>query len=168
VAICTSLVHEPKLLLLDEPTLGLDLDAADRIQQLVERLARAQGVGVLLTTHQMDVAQRLADEVVLIREGEVVLQGPTDAVRERLHGDSYVFELGAEPTQEQRAFLDAHGATFESPTVFRLVVRSAQDLYDILHRLEPSPLLRASRDTADLGTVFRHYVHGAEDKEALP
>ncbi|MDA8347175.1 MAG: ABC transporter ATP-binding protein [Thermaerobacter sp.] len=166
VAICASLVHEPRLLLLDEPTLGLDLDAADRIQQIVERLARIENVGILLTTHQMEVAQRLSDEVVLIREGSVILKGATDAVRERLNGDSYAFELGAGLREDQRAYLIGRDATFDSPTTFRLVVRSPEDFYDIVRRLEPCPIIRASRDTADLGTVFRHYVHGEGLEEA--
>jgi ABC-2 type transport system ATP-binding protein len=168
VAISAALVHRPSLLLLDEPTLGLDLDAADRIQHLVNRLARENGVGILLTTHQMDVAQRLSDEVALIRDGSVILQGSTDAVRERLSGDSYAFEVSGDLTAEQRAYLASRGAEFDGPTAFRLVIQSPSDFYAVIERLQPCPIVRASRDTADLGTVFRRYVHGDGREVAQP
>ena len=158
VAITCALVHRPTLLLLDEPTLGLDLEAADRIQAQVEHLAREEGVGIVLTTHQMDVAQRLSDEVVLLREGQVVLHGPTDEVRAGLGGESYLFELGRAPSPAQIAALTAQGADFSSPTRFHLVIGSDLELYDILRVLEPCPILSAGRDTADLAEVFRHYV----------
>lgn len=167
VAICAALVHEPQLLLLDEPTLGLDLAAADRIQQLVSGLAREQGVGVLLTTHQMEVAQNLSDELVLIREGEVIVRGATDAVRERLNGDAYLIELGAPPDESRRAYLVARNAQFESETTLRLIIRTPEDLYQVLHRLEPLPIVRVNRDTADLGTVFRHYVQGDDGAQGV-
>lgn len=160
VAICAALVHKPKLLLLDEPTLGLDLDAADRIQQIVDRLAHEEGAGILLTTHQMEVAQRLSDEVVVIRQGEVILRGETDEVRRRLRGEAYVFEVAVQMSEEQLAYLRARDADFESDTTFRLVIGSGTDLYDVLDHLRPCPIVRASQDTADLASVFRHYVHG--------
>lgn len=160
VAICAALVHEPKLLLLDEPTLGLDLDAADRIQQIVDRLAHEEGAGILLTTHQMEVAQRLSDEVVVIRQGEVILRGETDEVRRRLRGEAYVFEVAGQMSEEQLAYLRSRDADFESDRTFRLVIGSGTDLYEVIDRLRPCPIVRASQDTADLASVFRHYVHG--------
>lgn len=168
VSICCALVHEPRLLLLDEPTLGLDLDAADRIQVQIARLAHDEGVGVVLTTHQLDVAQRLSDDVALIREGSVVLRGETAAVRAELDGDRYVFVLGAEPSEAQRGLLIQRGAEFESATSFRLTIQSPKDLYDILRRLEPCPIASVTRSTADLETVFRHYVHHDGAEEATP
>jgi ABC-2 type transport system ATP-binding protein len=158
VAITCALVHQPRLLLLDEPTLGLDLDAADRIQAQVERLAGEEGVGIVLTTHQMDVAQRLSDEVLLLREGAVVLHGPTNEVRAGLGGDSYRFELGQAPSAAQIASLTARGARFTTPTSFHLVIGADAELYETLRTLEPCPILSAGRDTADLAEVFRHYV----------
>ncbi len=167
VAICAALVHEPQLLLLDEPTLGLDLDAADRIQQMVVQLAREKGAGILLTTHQMEVAQRLSDEVVVIRKGEVILRGETDEVRRRLNGDAYLFEMGGPLSGEQIGYLRARDATFESGSTFRLVVTSPADFYEVVDHLRPCPIVRTSQDTADLATVFRHYVHGESVTEEM-
>ncbi len=168
VAICSALVHEPRILLLDEPTLGLDLDAADRIQAQVARLAREEGVGIVLTTHQMDVAEHLSDEVVLLREGAVVLHGLTQEVTRRLGGDSYRFELEREPGQEQLARLTGRGALFDSPRSFRLLLREPRDFYAVLRDIEPIGVLGAGRDTADLATVFRHYVGNGADGEVQP
>ncbi len=84
--IAASLVVEPRLLFLDEPTTGLDPLSRRELWQTVEQL-KERGVSVLLTTQYLDEAERLADVIVLIREGSVVLQGSPTEVR-RQFGNS--------------------------------------------------------------------------------
>ena len=103
VARCTALIHSPSLLLLDEPTLGLDLEASDRIQSLLEVLAKEQEVGILLTTHQMDVAERLSDSVAIINNGQIIKQGFTKNVLKQFSsGETYIFEYVLEIPSEKR------------------------------------------------------------------
>jgi ABC-2 type transport system ATP-binding protein len=70
---------DPALIFLDEPTTGFDPSARRRAWELVERL-RALGTTMLLTTHYMDEAQRLADRVAVIVAGRIVAEGPPDAI----------------------------------------------------------------------------------------
>lgn len=70
VAICCALIHQPKLLLLDEPTLGLDLPAVEKIQTIIRQLVAETQLGVLLTTHDMGMAQALADDLLMIDRGK--------------------------------------------------------------------------------------------------
>jgi ABC-2 type transport system ATP-binding protein len=165
VAICTALIHQPKLLLLDEPTLGLDLESSDRIQALVQTLVREQNIGVVLTTHQMDVAQTLSHRIAIISAGEIVLEGQTRDVLNRFTGNAYLVELGQKPEARVRLKLEADGAVFESERSFRITVANPEDLYIVLKAIEPAPILRIVQDTADLGRVFRHYVGGQEHRE---
>jgi ABC-2 type transport system ATP-binding protein len=72
LAIVTALLHEPELLLLDEPTLGLDVQAAKTVEAFILHLARERGKAILITTHQLDLAERVADEIFVIHQGESV------------------------------------------------------------------------------------------------
>lgn len=72
VAIAAALVTDPPVILLDEPTIGLDVEAAHTVKQWVTRLAREEGKTVVLTTHQLAMAEELSDRVAVIRSGEIV------------------------------------------------------------------------------------------------
>ena len=74
LALAVALVGRPELVFLDEPTSGLDPQARHVVWDLVRR-ARQDGVTVVLTTHQMDEAERLADQVVVVDAGRVVARG---------------------------------------------------------------------------------------------
>lgn len=80
--IAASLVVQPTLLFLDEPTTGLDPLSRWELRGMAEQL-RDCGVAILLTTQYLDEAERLADDVVLIRDGQMVLQGPPGQIRQR-------------------------------------------------------------------------------------
>ena len=77
VALANALIHNPDILILDEPTLGLDIDSAQKIEETVTRLAK-KGKGVILTTHVMKMAERITDEIIVIKNGEIAAQGPTN------------------------------------------------------------------------------------------
>ncbi len=81
-----ALVHEPRLLFLDEPTTGLDPQARLEVWELVDTLRR-DGLGIVLTTHYMDEAERLSDELLVLREGRMVAAGPPRAVLGDLVGE---------------------------------------------------------------------------------
>lgn len=165
VAICVSIIHNPSLLLLDEPTLGLDLEASDRIQALVRKLAIEQNIGILLTTHQLDIAQALSDRICIIQKGELVVEGRTSEVLEEFSGNAYCFDLGEPLSNEVRQRLEMLGAEFESDKRFRMAVTKPEDIYTVLAQIAPCPVVRMERDTADLARVFRHYTQAALAEE---
>lgn len=72
VAVAAALISDPPVLLLDEPTLGLDVEAARTFKDWVGRLAAEEHKAIVLTTHQLDVAQELAGRIAVIRSGRVV------------------------------------------------------------------------------------------------
>lgn len=71
VALAVALIHEPQILILDEPTLGLDLESARQMEESVKELAQ-QGKGVLLTTHTMNLAEKVANTILVMNQGRVV------------------------------------------------------------------------------------------------
>ncbi|RMF94868.1 MAG: ABC transporter ATP-binding protein [Gammaproteobacteria bacterium] len=84
--IVASLLHRPRVLLLDEPTVGVDMDARERVHELLRRL-RDDGLGVLLTTHDLAQAEALADRVLVMLDGRIRLAGsPAQLVESEFHG----------------------------------------------------------------------------------
>lgn len=80
LAVAMALLHAPAMLMLDEPLVGLDPPAARALKDLL-RAHAAQGGGVLVSTHLLDVAERLCDRVVILRRGRVVAAGTLDELR---------------------------------------------------------------------------------------
>lgn len=89
LSLASALVSKPELLFLDEPTTGLDPQARRRVWEIVEAF-KAEGGTVLLTTHYMEEAQRLAEEVVIVDAGSVIAQGTPQAVIGHLEAESIV------------------------------------------------------------------------------
>lgn len=84
LALAKALVNDPELLLLDEPTAGLDPDIAIRIRREIARLREERGVTILLTTHDMREAEQLCDEIVFLREGQIQARGSASAIKRQL------------------------------------------------------------------------------------
>jgi len=88
-----ALLHDPAILFLDEPTIGLDAPSKLAVRDFVRRLNREQGVTVLLTTHDMHDVEALAERVIVIGQGRLLTDGPFDSLRasvlaeRRLHVD---------------------------------------------------------------------------------
>ncbi|GMV16676.1 MAG: ATP-binding cassette domain-containing protein [Polyangiaceae bacterium] len=113
LVIARALINDPELLLLDEPTTGLDPQARHLIWSKLREL-RARGVTMVLTTHYMDEAERLCDRLVIMDSGKILAEGAPRALIET-HVGQEVFELGAS-ADEARAFLaelDLGGAEHE-------------------------------------------------------
>jgi ABC-2 type transport system ATP-binding protein len=83
LALARTLLHRPQLVLLDEPTAGLDVSSAAEVREDLEALAEREGVTVFLTTHNMSEAERLCSSVAVIREGRLVALGHPDELRVR-------------------------------------------------------------------------------------
>ena len=83
------LVHEPKILLLDEPTVGVDPQSRERLFDLV-REEKAKGTGVLYTTHYMEEAEKLCDELAIIDHGEIIAAGTLEELRAEFGGNDII------------------------------------------------------------------------------
>jgi ABC-2 type transport system ATP-binding protein len=91
--VALGLVHRPRVLFLDEPTTGLDPEARADLWNEVERLSGTEGLTVLLTTHYLEEADRLADQLAIVDHGKVVAEGTPEALKAELRGDSVQVEL---------------------------------------------------------------------------
>lgn len=74
LSLAIALIHQPKLLILDEPTTGLDLEARFEVWELIQQL-KQEGITILLTTHFLDEAERLCDRIGILKHGQIVAEG---------------------------------------------------------------------------------------------
>jgi ABC-2 type transport system ATP-binding protein len=86
--IARGLLHTPKILFLDEPTLGLDPQTRNQLWTHVKHLNQTEGVTVFLTTHYMDEAERVAQRIAIIDRGKIVAQGTPQELKQQTGKDS--------------------------------------------------------------------------------
>ncbi len=91
VALAGALIHEPRLLILDEPLTGLDAGAARQVKDMLQARVQA-GATVILTTHILEVAERLADRIGIITAGKLVAQGTMEELRTRFDSQGRTLE----------------------------------------------------------------------------
>jgi ABC-2 type transport system ATP-binding protein len=114
--VALGLVHRPKVLFLDEPTTGLDPEARAELWREIERLAGEEELTILLTTHYLEEADRLASELVIVDRGRIVAQGSPDELKSELRGDTVLVQLADSPNGDPAA------AVSRVPGVSELVV----------------------------------------------
>jgi lipooligosaccharide transport system ATP-binding protein len=138
LAIAMSLMNRPELLILDEPTTGLDPAVRLALWARVRDL-RAAGTTVLLTTHYMDEAQRLCDRVAIIAAGKIVVEGaPPDLIAAHLAPEAV--EVDCEPGEETGLFdgTPPPRHRLRSGRRMMLYVDDASALVDRLHQRDPT------------------------------
>ncbi len=174
--IALGLVHKPRVLFLDEPTTGLDPEARAAMWVEVERLAVQENLTILLTTHYLEEADRLAERVAIVSRGKVVVEGTPEELKAGLHGESVTVELESADarTHEAAAVIrDVDGTTevlVEGQHLRARVPNGAQAIPGILSTLESHGFPVAAVTTArpSLDDVYLHYTgreFAAEDEE---
>ncbi|MGH3252037.1 MAG: ATP-binding cassette domain-containing protein [Trebonia sp.] len=168
VAIAAALIADPPVILLDEPTIGLDVEAARTVKDWVIRLARDEGKTVLLTTHQLAAAQEIASRIAVIRKGSIIADLPTGELLASYAEDRYVVRAkgtlnGITLPAGARVETDADSATVTLPDA------SQDTLQALLGALRSGgvPLLSVTQGQPDLEEVFLHLLrHDGGGKSA--
>ncbi len=99
--VAMGLIHRPRVLFLDEPTTGLDPEARAELWAEIGRLTREDGLTILLTTHYLEEADRLASRLAIVDQGRVVAAGSPDELKAELRGDAIFVELTDGGTHER-------------------------------------------------------------------
>ena len=141
-----ALIHRPRILFLDEPTTGLDIQSRTALWEEVRRLATEDGVTVFLTTQYLEEADMLADRVGIIDRGHIVAEGTPDALKAQI-GRPTVEVMPADPSDRQRAaaVLARFGERVASVRGVAVRLRSGQaDLAGIVRAADAEGLAVAS------------------------
>jgi ABC-2 type transport system ATP-binding protein len=95
--LAAALLHDPELLFLDEPTIGLDVVAKDRIRAFIAHVNATRGVTVLLTTHDLSDVSRLCKRVMIVDHGKLLYDGKLEALQARFGGERQLVVDFVEP-----------------------------------------------------------------------
>ncbi|HJP78253.1 MAG TPA: ABC transporter ATP-binding protein [Pseudonocardiaceae bacterium] len=162
VAVAAALITDPPILLLDEPTIGLDVESARTFKEWIAHLARDEHKTILLTTHQLhDVAQELADRIAVIRAGEIIADLPTSELLGQYAEDRWEIRLAgsldgrAETLPGGAQTVTGHGQTRV------LLPDDTTVLYAALDRLRAADarLVSVQKAQPTLEDVFLRLVH---------
>lgn len=124
LAICRTLLHEPKVIFLDEPTSGLDPEAAKLVRDFIEEI-KAEGRTIFLCTHNLDEADRLCDRIGVMKQRLITVDTPAN-LRQRLYGRKVVFHL-REATEALLAVVRAQPFVKEAQRVEQKLVVGLDD-----------------------------------------
>jgi lipooligosaccharide transport system ATP-binding protein len=150
LTIARALINDPELVVLDEPTTGLDPQVRHMIWGRLRDL-RQSGKTLLLTTHYMEEAERLCDELVIMDQGRILEQGAPAALVKK-HAEPEVLEVRGEEQLARRALESAGDGRFE--TIGDTYYYYTRDAREVVKRLEGMPGLTFLHRPANLEDVF--------------
>ncbi len=162
-ALAVALIHAPALLILDEPTAGLDVASVDALINVLHRLRCEQGVVMLVASHDLAFVQALADIVVFINQGHIVGIRSANDLEAIAEGECYRLNLIEHPDLQAKvqAILPEAGLQFEAEThSVTVVIPHSETLSSYLARLSAGGITVRSADrlNGDLATVYRHLL----------
>ncbi|MBO0807999.1 MAG: ABC transporter ATP-binding protein [Actinobacteria bacterium] len=165
VAIGAALITDPPVLMLDEPTIGLDVPAARAVKDLISQLAREDRKAVVLTTHQLATAQELSARIAVISGGTVIADLPTRELLSRYAEDRFEIRV-AGPLSEVTAALPAGSRVDNDGQATRVSLRNAcqAGLHEFLDQLRDRevPILSVTRVQPGLEEVFLRLVYSGD------
>jgi len=169
--IALGLVHRPRVLFLDEPTTGLDPEARVAMWEEVGRLAQAEALTILLTTHYLEEADQLADRLAIVSQGKVVVEGTPAELKAGLQGDAVHVELANGAVSAAQGVLASVGArpeqVLDGRTVVARVENGGRALPGIISALDGAGIgvesVSVSRPSLD--DVYLHYTGRDFDTE---
>lgn len=153
LSLAIALIHQPKLLILDEPTTGLDLEARYDLWELIRQL-QSQGITILLTTHLLDEAERLCQRIGILKQGRILAEGNMAELRQLIPAQEIVL---VQTSQEKQAIARAQELGFPhryygSDLAFWLP--KSMELHEILTGFNGIPFDSISRQPVRLEHIY--------------
>jgi len=161
VAIACALVADPPILILDEPTLGLDVEATDIMKKLLKRLAEDYKKTVLITSHQLDVVQELCERVVIMHKGKIIADKNLNKLLMLFGPDYYQIKLSGVFNGRMEGELSNFSIREENEvTILTGKISSKTKLYSLLDQIRKQGmvLISVSPLEPDLEEVFLKLV----------
>ncbi|HZU68573.1 MAG TPA: ABC transporter ATP-binding protein [Ktedonobacteraceae bacterium] len=169
VAIACALIANPSIVLLDEPTLGLDIQATRTVKEWIAKLAREQGKTVILTTHQLDMAQDLCDQIAIMRKGRLLTNQPLAELLHLFQQEYYQIRLKGTLDEEYSDWFDGLTREMENgDTILSGAISDQATLHAYLARVRDLglPLLSVTQVEPNLEDVFLRLIDDRAKGEA--
>jgi ABC-2 type transport system ATP-binding protein len=157
--IARALINEPNIILLDEPTLGLDASSRKELWQYLQKLIKEKQLTVLLTTHYLEEAERLCEQVAIMDQGKIVAQGATHDLIAKVAKDSVHITL----TEENKALVAKIRKTIPKAKASGKEIRffmddASADIAKILKLIPASSIAKLEIKKPTLEDAYLHYA----------
>lgn len=159
------LMHYPKVLFLDEPTLGLDPQTRDHLWRYIKELARQMHISVIITTHYMEEADQLCNRVAIIDAGKIVALDAPAKLKEVIGGDVVTIKIKEPKMEEIKKLSFVSKFNIKNDIVSLTVANANEHLAEILQLIGKVDSVEVHTPT--LSDVFLHYT-GREIREDTP
>lgn len=174
LAIAVAMLAGSEVILLDEPTLGLDIETGYEVREILREIVRSQHKTIIITSHDMDVIQDLCERTIIINSGKVVTNDRVDNLMKLFEVRAYSIKLDGHLSEQQHQLLlekfpqlDYTPDTYQSNLEVDLTnSQEMYELFDIL-KLEQIPVDTIDRKTINFEQVFLKIVKG-EEEHAIP
>ncbi|MCD6448677.1 MAG: ATP-binding cassette domain-containing protein [Thermoplasmata archaeon] len=154
--IARGLMHKPKVLFLDEPTLGLDPQTRRHIWEYVEKL-RDEGVTVLLTTHYMEEADYLADRIAIIDAGKIVAEGSPSELKDSVGGDIIKIKCSDAENMLKKLVSNGYDAMLVDDEIV-IKAKEAEKMIPKIFAIADEEIKSITYKEPSLEDVFIHYT----------
>ncbi|HIK45326.1 MAG TPA: ABC transporter ATP-binding protein [Leptolyngbyaceae cyanobacterium M65_K2018_010] len=159
LSLAAAMLHRPKLVILDEPTTGLDIEARQEVWQLIRQF-KAMGVTILLTSHLFDEVERLCQRIGILKQGQIVAEGSLDQLRSRIPAQEVVTVETPNPTAAiARAQQLGYGHRYYGGDL-SFWVPEPLDLKELIDQFEGVPLDSLARHPVKLEHVYLEITRG--------
>lgn len=165
VAIACALISDPPIVLLDEPTLGLDVKAAITVKNWIANLAQQRQKTIVLTTHHLDMAQELCDSIAIMNKGHLLTNQPKSELLDLFRSNFYEIKVAGSLNGQANAISTELVATHEGEyTVLTGAIDTQDDLFDVLNKIRSTgySLVSVAQAEPNLEQIFIDYMDTAE------
>lgn len=164
-ALACAFIHDPDLLLLDEPTLGLDVETGRMIRNWLRNMVRNRGKTILITSHDMDFIESVCDRVLIVRKGRIVSHETVFTLREKFAGKFFAVELDRPPSPELLESLSTWGRVSHQGSSLKVELASLGNLAPMVAALAafPGKLLDFRTVENDLEEIFLQMIREGDD-----
>ena len=168
IAICCALISKPKFLVLDEPTLGLDIEAVETVERILKTLA-SEGVAILLTTHELAFAQRIADQIILMKKGRLIYSGSKADCLDKFNQEKFItVQFSQALSNDQRAVLESIAKIISiNNTTYQLILSNRKNLSHLLKFLTQFKLMDLKTKNKGLNEVVDFYMKGKNEDGSI-
>jgi ABC-2 type transport system ATP-binding protein len=154
VALGASLAHKPQLLLLDEPTLGLDYEASQIIVEYIKKL-KHENKGILITTHQLDIAEKVADRILIIDKGKIIIDKNLDILKKEFQKKKLIISF--DDLYLVKSKLSMYNNKYvlnEDKKEIEIYFNDSIEIYEIMEILKPLKINKIHTHTPNLEEIF--------------
>ena len=132
--IARGLVHDPKVLILDEPTAGVDIEIRREMWEFLEKLNKS-GTTIILTTHYLEEAEQLCNNMAIINKGEVIEHGPVKELLNKMDQETFIFDLEDPLPEKTEALVAQFGVHKVESDVIEMTVKQGESINDAINAL---------------------------------